>query len=364
MITQKKIADVLNVSRTTVANILNNLPNQRYSEETRALVLEKAQELGYRPNRSAQSIRRGRSNLIGVIQFGMQYEVARQTATHLGPHITEAGYDVMAIDLGWVSGSLERSVEQLIQARVEGVIVSQAIEKFGEKQLLPLQRAGIPVVTIAGNDKFDVPGVFGDVATAFADLTNHLLEQRHRRLLLLVSEYEAFSTYSRINGFTRSLTSAGGEILPSGTPFATWAASPNYTEGNCPSGLISRIDAEEKLSPYHKVRSIIASGLPLPDVILCSNDYWARQAFAALYDAGLRVPEDIALTGFDNETTCAISPYSLTTVAHPRKEECKIGFELLLKLIRKEPIESLKVSIPCELIIRRSSESPARNNRT
>ena len=339
--TQKTIAQACGVSRETVAQILNGRIANRYNGGTREKVLATAKRLGYRPHRAAQTMRRGRSNLIGIVQFGAGYQVIRDVAHYLPQGIVENGYDTFAVDLSWHGGSYRRAMEQLVDLRVEGVIISYQIHSFGTEEVEVLTRAGIPAVALAGGGNLGIPSVLGDISPALVEMVRHLHGLGHRDLLLLVSDDEGRSSRGRIEGFEkgiREFPDIRGEIqrLPSERRIA------RHEPG------IDQVGA------YQYVRQLIATK-SLPDAILCSNDRWARSVFAALLEAGLRVPEDVAVTGFDNESFAGQAPYYLTTASHDIAGGCRKAVEMLVDLIARRHLDEQSFLFPYKVITRRSS---------
>lgn len=344
--TQKTIARDLNVSRTTVAEILGGKATHRYNEETRRKVLEAAKRLNYRPHRSAQEVRRGRSNLIGVIHFGGAYEVSRRMRYYLAQAVTEQGYDVSLVESSIVDGHEHRAVSRLLEARVEGVIIANAIEAFGMHEINALKTTGVPIVTLAGREEWGIPAVYEDIRSVMRRLVRHLANLGHRRLLLLTNQYEARTTLSRIAGFTGGIADCGGTMDAANA------------DGGAIVGRVERILPDRgsfdfAAQAYQFMKGLIASG-NLPDAILCHNDHWARGIFAAAYEAGLRIPEDLAITGFDNETFGAYAPFEFTTVECPIAREAEKTVEMMVDMIHERPLEQQQVTFPCELIIRRS----------
>lgn len=340
-ITQRILAETLGVSRVTVSHILSGRGDSRYSKETREKVLKAAQELGYRPNRAAQIMRKGRSNLIGIIHFGTSHQSSKEAVHYLPQAITAHGYDIFVVDLSWHGGCHRRAIDQLVDMRVEGVVISHQAESFGAEEVKILARAGIPAVTLAGNEKLGIPSIHGDSGVALEKMVRHLHALGHRNLLLLSNNYESRPTLGRISGFQagiRKFSDIHGEVvrLPA-------------DRGIFDSGS----------SAYQYTRGLIA-GSTVPDVILCSNDQWARGVFAAALEAGLRVPDDIAVTGFDNESFGAQAPYYLTTVAPDIARECHKAVEVLMDLIAGRPLPQQNYVFPCKIIVRHSCGAAAR----
>jgi len=356
MISQRKIAEHLNLGRSTVANILRGENLLKYSEETRRAVLETAERFGYRPNRASRSIRLGRTNVIGVIHFGGHNDVSRQAFNLLAKGIAARGYDIYVLDLTWYDGSISKALDKLVEMRVEGVVVCYMAHFFGATEIDILKRAKIPAVSIGGNEKWGIPTVHGDARTPLNQMVKHLVSQGIRRLQILTNHYNARTTLNRIEGFKSGILEVGGKILDNPGRSETIAQWPTE-EGIF--GKITQIEiAPNQFEPaYQYVNRLIDAGT-LPEAFVCSNDQWARQVFLALLQRGLKVPEDVAVTGFDNDNFGNYPPYYLTTVAQPIEAECEKVLEILLALIKGEKLSQEHFVFPCNLVIRKSSLKP------
>lgn len=350
MPTQAQVAALAGVSQETVSHILGSKAD-RYQESTRLRVLEAVRQLGYRPHRGAQLMRKGKSNLIGIIHFGTSNNLALETAVYLPQMIQSQGYDVFVVDLSWHGGCHRRAVELLVEARVEGVIISHMVESFGRDEVAILEQAGIPVVSLAGNEKLGIPTVFGDSGVAIQSITEHLLDLGHQSLLLLANEYESRPTLSRMAGFQTAIKQAGGRLVDGLD--ALVEASEETTLGMIQRLPADRGNFDQSLSAYHYTQRLIANRL-LPDVVVCSNDHWARGVFSAALEAGLRIPDDLAVTGFDNESFAARAPYYLTTAAPDVAEESRKVVEILIELMAGRPAGAMQYVFPCKVIIRQS----------
>ncbi len=340
-VTQQSIADAVGVSRETVAQILGGKEGHRYSEETQQRVRKTAEALGYRPSRAAQIMRKRRSNLIGVLHFGSGHYLAHQSTQLLPQCLHARGFDPLVMDLSWLGGCYRRAVEQLIEARAEGVIIAYAGESFHREEVEMLRNAGIPLVALAGNQWKEVPVVLGDSTDAFRKIVGHLAGLGHERLLYLGKDIQNAAPRNRLLGFKYGL-----EDFP-------------HLEGRI--GLLPNdtdiLDSER--TPYEFALELFAKG-EIPDAIVCSNDQFARGVISAASEVGLRAPQDFAITGFDNEPFSARSPYFLTTASVDIAAQCRLAVKLLLDLISGKELRQCEHVFPSELIIRRSCGSMAK----
>lgn len=358
MLTHCKISEMLGLSQATVTNILNQKPGLRYSEETRKRVLELAAKLGYQPNRNWQAVRRGRSNLIGIITVEMQQEVVRYTTSQLPLLINTAGYDYMVVDLQWHGGNVERVIQELIRARVEGVLVVFMSDSFRKEYVDTLHNAGIPMVAVHGNDQFGIPVIWSDIRSASTALTRHLYDLGHRTVVMVAgTSVESRPVRERIEGFQAATREHGEFFQISEADFpAFWSTLPRQ-RNRSRHGIVVTLDF--KKYGYNSTDALYAFSSQLfclkrlPDALMCNNDAGAFGVFAAAQEHGIRIPRQMALTGFDNDAFGALPAFSLTTVHHNMDAACSKAVETLLDRISgKETLHNF--TLPAELVIRRS----------
>ena len=352
--TQVEIAKRLGLSRSTVAAALNPQSSVKLREETRRLIFAEAERLNYRPHRYAQIMRAGKSGLIGVFHFGGLSQVAAERVWYASDAIQKAGYQVLANDVSWTSGGVKAGCEAMLDARVEGVIIAGLNDPRAVEELKILRAAKIPSVTLSGNEFPGAPQVRGDAETAFENLTRHLVGLGRRRIVLLFSLTHhlhkgayLWAGMARLQGFRAALAAEGGREVPS------FSRSRRGLEGRA----VGLDLTPAPFDPFQVARDALPAlleGTSPPDAILCSNDDWAIGTLAALRERGYRVPEDIALTGYDNNSVGAYLDVPLTTVSQPSKTMAERAVELLLKKIRGGRVPSGPIKFPCEIIIRES----------
>lgn len=349
-ITQASIAERLNISRSTVAAVLCNLPTARISPEVRQRVQDTAAEMGYVPNRHAQIIRKGSSGIVGIVNFGMGLHVALQKLQLAVRGLHAEGFDPLVHDTFWFTDRGALTCGRMREARVEGVLLVQPTLWFTQKHLDSLLQAGIPVVSIGGHHLRGIPRIMPDKEQGFYDLTVHLLGLGYRRLTYLGVHDSSVSkkagswhTRNAIAGFQRAIKEKGGGA--SGTVHL-------YHEK---PALLEDIEAFSPfLSGKLGMEEILKKTI-LPEAVLCSNDNWAMGALTACRKADLRLPEDMAITGFENEPVSAAGLLPLTTMAHPVAEIAQMAVEFLTGAIRRNvPLEDRLIVLPNKMIIRHS----------
>jgi len=339
MMTQRQIADALGLSCATVANILSGNPRLRYSKETRDRVIKAAAEMGYQQNRASRVIRTGRSNLVGIVHFGSDIEAARRSHSALSKYCHEAGFQYYGVDMTWHAGSVDRTLSELIQARVEGVIIAHVQEVFQDKHIEILHKAGIPVVSLNGEKRKNVPLVCDNIDKAFYELTHHLLRIGHRQILhLLPGNALHFRTRGmRAKGFVRAIKEVGKLKTLTEEEFFS-RKLPRTRKGSGITGYL--IEQDPKLYDsvdkpvYRFCKQLFSKGI-LPDAIMCPNDMYAIEAILAGLECGIRVPDDIAVTGYDNDRLGAYPAFGLTTAEQDVERLCATAVSTLQEWIKK-----------------------------
>jgi len=318
------------------------------------LIVREAKKMNYRPHRYAQIMRVGRSGLIGVFHFGGLYQVAAERAWHVSYAIHAAGYQVLANDASWTEEGAKTGCNAMLDARVEGVIIAGPNDPSSLPAIEALRAAKIPIALLSSIEIARTPQVRADAQDAFLRLTRHMLKLGRKRILQLYSaapsatEDQFWTRAERYKGFQIALAEANAKIV---RDFSK--TSSRSVEGRMAGLSVT----EDPFDPFQGARAtmkaILAQGPP-PDAIICPNDDWAIGAMAALREAGLDVPSDVSVTGYDNIAVGAYLEVPLTTAAQPNKAMAEHAVDLLLKKIegRRVPVEPIK--FPCELIIRAS----------
>lgn len=370
--TLQMIAEKAGVSRETVSHILGGKLADRYKASTRERILEIAEQLNYRPHRGAQTMKSGRSNLIAIVHFGAGIEAAHKTNLALSRMVNEKGYDYLAMDMNWYGGSVERTLAEIIRARVEGVLISHIQEVFQEEHLEELRRAGIPVVSVNGGARPNVPLICDNVHGAFKELARHLMNMGHRRIVQLVSSSAHLppdrgrTINQRLEGFRQGIEERGKWLsLNEEDFFSIW---PTLTGNKSDPILGITIQQEARLYDcvdkpvYRFCHRLFPEGI-LPDAMVCTNDFYAMEAIAAGLEHGVRVPENLAITGYDNDRIGEFPAFGITTAEQDLDGICAASVDVLMKMIAHPEMPVENRMFDSRLIIRSSSGSPQAGRR-
>jgi LacI family transcriptional regulator len=330
------VAREAGVHTATAATILNGAGgNTRVSVETRARVMEVAARLGYRPNRMAQSLRRQKSNTIGLLGGSVENPFFAHLATRLERVLLEAGYElVMAMDMGLYRDD-RALLETLISRGVDGIVYWNGRATEGRR----LAESGVNVpVTIIGYPSDQLDSVAPDFALGADMAVRHLVVTGHQKIAYFCpSESRLLWTGERRETAYRDAVLSSG-----GTP-----------------RIISYESALFDVGRAREAAETVGRSADFPDALFCFNDIAALGAMMGLRRAGLTIPKDVALAGFDNIPLGAELDVPLTTVDMPIEEVCQAAVELLTKRLSATPPSTpQRVNLAPRLIVRASSGAP------
>jgi LacI family transcriptional regulator len=319
------------VSPTTVSFVINNRADAGISMETRRAVLEAVELLGYRPNRAAQGLRTRRTHTIGLVtdRVGVTPHGGR---TISGAHDVAQENRSLLLIVNSNPRLVRAAVDDLLDRQVDGIVFAAE----GTCRMAPPE-AALQVPTVLVNcfaPANPVPCVLPDEARGGRDATELLIAAGHRTIAHLTGYRGAWATRERLKGYFAALADAGiprdDELVLTG----------NF-----------RTD-----SGYELARAVLARK-DRPTAIFCGNDRMAMGAYQALAEAGLRVPEDMSIVGYDDQEDLAaeLRP-PLTTLRLPYYEMGRWALEQIFA----GTVSSLppRTYICCPVVTRGSVTSP------
>ncbi|CAG6394717.1 LacI family DNA-binding transcriptional regulator [Streptomyces cocklensis] len=333
----KDVAAEAGVSVTTVSHILNNVQGKRINAETRRLVLEVAEHLGYQPNDLARGLRLRRSNTVGFVSD----EIA--TTPHAGQIIRGAqeaaaqnGLMLLMLNTGNDRDLEDKEIALLLRHQVDGVLYASMYHRVVE---VPQRLASVPTVLLdARSDDPAVPSVVPDEEQGGRTATRELLAHGHRRIGFVNNIDDIPASRGRLAGYRGELAEAGIDFDPSLV----------VTEDSVAAG------------GYRGSRTLLGLDDP-PTALFCFNDRMAMGAYRAASEAGLAIPADLSVIGFDNQELISENLFpALTTVALPHYEMgARAIFHLQQVIDRAEPLgAAVHEVLHCPLISRDSVARP------
>lgn len=333
MATLEEIAELSGVSRSTVSRVLNNDPNVR--ESTRLRVLKVVEEQHYRPNLVARGLASGKTDVIGVvIPVGLSLVFTDPFYPLLLQGIVDAARTRDRFVMLWLAEPEyeRRTIEQVVgRGVVDGVIV---VSGTAEDPLVDtLVTTEKPFVMIGRHPvRSDVSFVDVDNRNAARTITAHLLRLGARRIAMIAGPRDSIAGADRLAGYEDALGAFGVAVAP---------ALVVETDFSAQSGAAAML----KLVNLR------------PDAVLAANDTMAIAAIREIQRAGLRVPGDIAVAGFDDIPDAGQTDPPLTTVRQPIRRLGSTAVETLVELIA-DPVRRIReVILPTELVVRDSCGS-------
>ena len=326
----KDVAAHARVAVGTVSNVLNH--PELVAESTRKRVLDAIAELGFVRNESARQLRGGTSRTLAYVVLDTRNPFFTDVAAGAQQVAEDAGLAMFLCDGGEDPTRQARYLDLLEQQRVEGILITPV--DADDPRLAALARRGTPVVVVdrgAGPDRCsvsvdDVLG--GDLAAS------HLLDAGHRRIAFVGGPRSIGQVADRLTGAERALARAGAEPL---TVLET-----------------TRLDVAEGRRAGERLAGLPASRRPT--AAFCANDMLALGLLQQAVRLGLRVPDDLAIIGYDDIEFAAAAAVPLTSVSQPRQLLGRTAAELLLAEARspKEHVHQQRVFDP-ELVVREST---------
>jgi LacI family transcriptional regulator len=329
------VAEKAGVSRVTVSMILSGSRAGSFSEATRKRVLDAAEELGYRPNAAGRMLVSGSTETIGL-------EVCHAELLRYDgfiPQVLQAiakvnqsdGYRVL-LEVVEGNSTPDAYAEMVRSRQIDGMIVIDPATNDG--QLRALIDEHFPLVLLGSVRHPGEHSVNFSTRQAIEMAVDHLVDLGHTRIgHVTYSPVGYVATDARLAAFRRALDKHGLEFDSKRIGYGAFSAA---------SG-----DAATRA---------MLSGLDTPPTaILAGNDTIALGVMSALNAAGLSIPGDVAVIGFDN---LPISPFmrpSLTTINNPATQQGTIAAQMLIKLLRRQPVDIARVRVPVELVVRESS---------
>ena len=332
-ITIYDIAKSLNVSPSTVSRALNDDPT--VSQKTRKKVSETAAKMGYRSNQFARSLRQQQSLTIGVIVFELNSGFMTSILSGIEKAATRAGYGVVIMDSAQNMEKEISNAQTLFLRRVDGVIVFPSPASKEPDHFRPFTEKNIPIIFLgrSGSSPKSTSVVIDNEKCGYI-ATRHLIEQGCLRVAHITSGIRDEIYRQRYHGYRTALTEAG---LP-------------FDESQMIIGPATEQDAVEAAQKAMDLR-------PRPDGVFVSDDLTAAVCIRAFLDHGLRVPQDIAVVGFNNDFIGKLIRPALTTIDYPGREMGETAAGILIRHLQGlANTDNISViTIRADLIIRQSS---------
>lgn len=323
----KDIAKVANVSFSTVSRALADSP--RVKPETRERIRKLAAEMGYTPSAAARSLVTQRTKAIGVVATTMTDVFQAEVVQAIEETAIGRDHSVILTQSGFASEREMIEIQALRERRVDGIILISV--RAGGVYAAVLQGTGIPLVFINARQTDYGHSVRVDSLGGSLAAVQHLLDLGHKRIAYITGPDEDWDNIERQAGYQQSLESRGLTVDPA---------------------LIVKGDSRPERG-IRAMQQLLSLRRP-PTAVFCYNDVTALGAIRAVHSAGLRIPENVSIVGFDDIDLAPFFEPPLTTVAQPIKQLGEKAVEAILAHIdgKNGTVDCL---LPGTLVVRSST---------
>lgn len=340
--TIRDVASLAGISTAAAARALNGYGYA--SPELRAAAKRAATQLGYEPNRAAQSIKTRRTRTIGVVGADISNPYFSAAMRGIADAATEAGYQALLANTDESVVKERAAIRAFVRHRVDGIVVSPA-DAGDVDHLLAVRKHGIPVVLL-DRDPPEMPGdrVIVDGTGAAEEAVSRLLAMGHRVGIIAElsgeREWQVASASPSDQVDTRSLTSSGARLY--GYLRAHWRAGSPVE----PS-LIVRTGTYTSESALLATRGLLASPVDArPTALFTVDNVMSLGAYEAILESGLSVPDDLSIIAFDDVEWMRLVKPRIVAVAQPAAEMGRMAAELLQRRIRDGGEDYVRQIVP------------------
>jgi LacI family transcriptional regulator len=323
------VAREAGVSMATVSRVVNNNPNVK--PQTRKKVFEAIERLGYRPNAVARGLASKKTTTVGVVIPDISNSIFSEVARGIEDIANMYHYNIILCNADKKKEKEIRVINTLLEKQVDGLLFMGGT--VTEDHVQAFKTATVPIVLCGTTEESnEFPSVDIDHEAAAFDAVQLLIDHGHRNIGMISGTLQdPANGYARYQGYKKALEKAGIEFREDRVRIG------NY-----------RYESGVEVMKYF---------LELPErptAIFAATDEMAIGAIHAIQDRGLKVPDDISVISVDNIRMASMVRPQLTSVAQPMYDIGAVSMRLLTKLMNKETVELSRVTLPHEIIQRKS----------
>lgn len=330
MATMKDVARRAGVSTSTVSHVINN--NRFVSEGVREKVERVIRELNYAPSALARSLKINQTHTIGMLLTASSNPFYAEVVRGVEDSCYERGYSLILCNTAGDEQRMNRSLETLLQKRVDGLLIMCTESHLPSADILN-RYPSIPTVMMDWAPFEGRGDIIQDNALLGGELaTQHLIDSGYTQIACIAGPLDKTPARMRLEGYQNAMAKNGLDILP---------------------GYIVKGDFEFQ-GGYNAMIELLALETP-PQAVFTSNDAMAVGVYHALYQAGLQIPQDMAVMGYDDiELARYLSP-PLSTIHQPKNELGELAIDTLIHRLRDPDVSQQTLVLTPELIIRGSA---------
>ena len=329
-VTSLQVAQKAGVSQSAVSRVFT--PGASASAKTIEKVQKASAELGYRPNSLARAMVSGKSRIIGLVVAYLNNQFYPEALEKLSKKLQERGYHVLVFMASNSSDNIETVIEEILDYQVDGIIAASVA--LSPELSNKCREAGVPLVLFnRAHESPNMSAVTSDNYAGGEKVAKYLISAGYEKIAYLAGWEGASTQRDREAGFLDTLNASGIELFSRGFGNFEMAQSKKATH-----------EMFKKTADHR------------PDVVFVANDHMALAVMDTLrYELGLKIPEDVAVVGYDDVPAAEWPSYDLTTVRQCSGQMVNITIDILLEEIETEGSQPRIVKIDGPLIIRGSS---------
>jgi LacI family transcriptional regulator len=327
--TLNEVAAEAGVSLITASRALRGVGY--VAEATRKRVLAAAERLDYTPDLLAQRMRGGHSRMIGVFVNGFDSLVVHELLASIDHEANRLGFDQIVFNAQNFDDPRRAGTTENLRKLCDGLLLILPNAKDGLLDKLEAAQAPCVLINFAARP-IELPVIVGSNRTAARQAVQHLLSLGHRKIAFIAGTSHTGQSLERQRGYEEALQAAGIK------PPSSWIVKGEFTE----------------VSGFVQAKKLLALA-DRPTAIFAASDAMAFGAIDAISAAGLKVPDDISVIGFDDVIRAEFVHPKLTTLRQPLKEIAARAVSELVGIIQGHPVGALHIELPARLIIREST---------
>jgi DNA-binding LacI/PurR family transcriptional regulator len=313
------------------------------SEEVRERVLKVARQLHYRPNVLARQLKGQRLNAVGILLPDIANPFSSELLRGIKEVLVKAGYTAFVATADRSIDQERSALQAFVDHRIDGLLVATRGTQLGDEALREITRRGVPLVTIGRPVKIPaVDWITADHWRGAYDVVSHLIQLGHKRIGFIGLSEGPDRSPRRYEGYCAALRDAGLGVVA------------EYAVGS----VVAPAFATEQ-DGYEGMMTLAKLKRP-PTAVFARNDFAAIGALRAAHTLGLKIPQQMAIAGFDDIPVATYTVPPLTTVRQPIAEQGREAAKLLIGRIEKtQPGKAKHICMDCRLIVRESTDPKA-----
>lgn len=339
--TIRDIARELDITASTVSRALKN--NPRISDSTKKAVLKMAEKLNYHPNNIASALRKGKSNIVGVIIPTSDRKFFASVTKGIEQVLSKEGYNLIISQSDDLLSKEQSNVDALLRVQVDGIIASIAKETTDYSHYERIVNRDVPLIFFDRvNENMNVNTVISDDFMGAYDAVSHLVKQGCKKIAHFGGDQRINIYKERLRGYKEALQKYD---IPLNND---WILEDDLID-----------ETEQVLKVGRKLTRHLLDRDEKPDAIFSSSDFAAMGAIQVLKERNINIPEEMAIVGYSNDLSTSFIDPSLTSVDQHTKQMGKFAADLYLEQANADPETKFaprKTVLKPELIVRESSK--------